>query len=295
MAALLAASALALLVACVPGACAQGTNAVCSFGYDWMNNTMHQSPCLIASWLFTPCSSSADSWVYPLDDGYHYNTPLLSATSATPCRCNTVFWATYSQNCTAPGSDVVIGQFPEPIPAGTSIPAWAYIDVTVSGTFNATLAQARANEDLPDSSAPVSASSTQTTQSTPPTSSDSGATNPTSGFTTTSSPSDNTSAPSGTDTPNSKSNVGAIVGGVVGGIAGLLVIGAFFSMPCVAGTKDIEARRVGTAPGSEPSPRLYDPNDPTTFPSQGHVPSLSAPSFNPTMMTQHSYRGAPEL
>lgn len=63
----------------------------------------------------------ADAWVYPLDDGLHYNTPFALNTSATPCRCNTVIystisacatcqgqfnfvpsWKTYSTNCTRP-------------------------------------------------------------------------------------------------------------------------------------------------------------------------------------------------
>lgn len=76
MSALLLVPLVASLASRIPGAAAQGTNAVCNNGYDWvssflfpitpchltcvqMSNSKGQSPCLVSSWLFTPCSSPA--------------------------------------------------------------------------------------------------------------------------------------------------------------------------------------------------------------------------------------------
>lgn len=301
----------ASLASRIPGAAAQGTNAVCNSGFDWMSNSEGQSPCLVSSWLFTPCSSPADSWVYPLSPGYHYNTPLNNAQSATPCRCNTVLfstiaacatcqgqedyivpWSTYSQNC----STVYVQKYPATIPSGTSIPAWAYLDITDNNTFNPSAAQAVASQHAPDSTAPATASQTGGASSltAPPSATGSSGSNgaPTSG--------ENSGSSS-----KSKSNVGAIVGGVVGGIAGLALIGiiVFFILRSrrnavqnqPTGPVDLTANgNYGQYPAqyanyggdmqygekspvpaqSDPSQplmanqRLYDPNDPTTFPSQ---------------------------
>ena len=93
-----------------------------------MFNSKSQSPCLISSWLFTPCSSpfgtsymffenahhphhtslrNPDSFVYPLGPGQHYNTPWNNSQSATPCRCNTVLFSTIAACATCQG----MGQF----------------------------------------------------------------------------------------------------------------------------------------------------------------------------------------
>ncbi|KAM5535702.1 hypothetical protein V8D89_010689 [Ganoderma adspersum] len=357
MSALLLVPLVASLASRIPGAAAQGTNAVCNNGYDWMSNSKGQSPCLVSSWLFTPCSSPADSWVYPLSPGYHYNTPLNNAQSATPCRCNTVLfsaiaacatcqgqedyivpWSTYSQNC----STVYVQKYPATIPAGTSIPAWAYLDITANNTFNPSAAQAVASQNAPDSTAPSTASQTAiaTSLTAPPSATGSSNGAPT------------TSQSSGSSTKKS-SNIGPIVGGVVGGIAALVIIGVvvFFvlrSRRNAAGTQptgpvDLTAngnygqyqqqyanyppdmqygeKSPGVAQSDPAQPlmanqRVYDPNDPSTFPTQdpyaGSVQaSTGYPATETTAVGSHpyadgyqgsvtanqnpTYRGAPEL
>ncbi|PIL36824.1 hypothetical protein GSI_00514 [Ganoderma sinense ZZ0214-1] len=357
MSALLLVPLVASLVSRIPGAAAQGTNAVCNSGYGWMSNSKGQSPCLISSWLFTPCSAPADSWVYPLSPGYHYNTPLDNSQSATPCRCNTVLfstiaacatcqgqeeyivpWSTYSQNC----STVYVQKYPATIPSGTSIPAWAYLDITTNNTFNPAAAQAVASQNAPDSTAPSTAS--QTAGATSLTAAPS-ATSGSNGAPSTGQNSGSTSKKS--------SNVGPIVGGVVGGIAAIVLIGVvvFFVLRSrrnaarnqPTGPVDLTANgNYGQYPqqqyanypadmqygekspvGAQSDPsqplmvnqRLYDPNDPTTFPSQDpYAGSLQASTGYPTTETtaaasnpyvgyqgsvatnqNPTYHGAPEL
>ncbi|KAI0751428.1 hypothetical protein C8Q80DRAFT_1119204 [Daedaleopsis nitida] len=329
-----------------------GTSAVCNAGFDWMSNSKGQSPCLVSSWLFTPCSTAAASYVYPLAPTYHYNTPQNSSTSATPCRCNTVLfstiaacatcqgqenyitpWSEYKENC----STVYIQKYPEDIPADTAVPAWAYLDITQVNTFDPAAAQALANQGAPESTATVTPSSTATSNTATPTSSDSSQGAPKSG--------------NGDTSGGSKKSIsiGPIVGGVVGGVVALIAIGlaVFFFLrhrrskakhtvptgPLDSTTGGAQYAQYtqypqyGEAPYGEtsptqeviqplisaPSPRLYDPNDPTTFPNvdnytgsvqaSGHSAEhpgshgLTASTHQPSLaMNQHStYKGVPEL
>ncbi|RPD61860.1 hypothetical protein L226DRAFT_535239 [Lentinus tigrinus ALCF2SS1-7] len=338
---------------------AQGTSAVCDPGWDWMTNSKGQSPCLVSSYLFTPCSPASQSWVYPLTPGFHYNTPLNSTDSATPCRCNTVLysminacatcqgqlaytipWATYAQNC----STVYLQKFPADIPLGTAVPAWAYLDITRNGTFNPDAAEAIANQNKPDTTATVSvisSSSSSISSPTAPASTTGGA---------------NGSSPSGSagqsSAASSKSDVGPIVGGVVGGVVGAIAIGLgifFFLRHRRNQAKSQPTGPVEPAGGSEaqyaqyaqyphpqypaydeksptqeviqplvqPSPKLYDPNDPSTFPTTGDANTGSLHTYpttenaaysgaaanyvgggyqSSTATSQHpTYKGAPEL
>ncbi|KIK18931.1 hypothetical protein PISMIDRAFT_683337 [Pisolithus microcarpus 441] len=87
--------------------------------------------------------------------------------------------------------------YPENIPSGTAIPQWAYQNVIVSGSFNATLAQVVG--DSPESTATAYSLSVLTN-------------------------------PTGSSTPSLSSpksnNAGAIVGGIVGGAVGLTAVAA---------------------------------------------------------------------
>ncbi|KAI0332517.1 hypothetical protein GY45DRAFT_1433180 [Cubamyces sp. BRFM 1775] len=270
----------------------QGTSAVCQAAYSWMSNDKGQSPCLVASYLLSPCSTSAASWVYPLTPGYHYNTPTDDPTSATSCRCSTVFysmisacatcqgleidvvpWNMYAQNC----STVYVSKYPDDIPSVISVPAWAYIDITRYGTFSAIAAGEVAAEGAPDSTGLA----TPTGSSASPTQGSSGSGNTNTG-----------------SSPGKKStNIGAIVGGAVGGVVGLAAIGLviFFwvrhkrnaARNAPTGPLDLTAGEHGQYMEKpfEPelvatplaSPKLYDPDDPSTFPTSLDT---QAPSFN---------------
>ncbi|KAH9939081.1 uncharacterized protein BXZ73DRAFT_76219 [Epithele typhae] len=314
-----------------------------------MSNSKGQNPCLVVSWLLTPCNSpadvrrGADSVVGPLGPEEHYVGPIATSTSATPCKCNTVYysmiqacaacqglstfsqpWPTWSMNCTDPYAEAVIGQYSLNIPPGTSIPSWAYLDITwrpvthsarssvqTSGTFNATAALALAEQDKPDSSAssaimlPTSSASNSAPNSASTTSPDSGPSGAPNG------------AGDGGTNGQQKTNVGAIVGGVVGGLA-VLALAAAAVAAWVVRRRRTNADRVPSAmfspgPGSAsvpfmaelpPSPmaakpfRPYNPDDPTTFPGyQSHPDSIgsgamvgSPTSYRPSVAT--SARGA---
>lgn len=95
-------------------------------------------------------------------------------------------------------------RFPRPIPPGTSVPAWAYMDVTTSNQWTPTAAQAfKANNGSEFSNTASSSSASSSS--------------PTGG----SSPSATSAAPSGS---SKKTDVGAIVGGVVGGVGGVAIV-----------------------------------------------------------------------
>ncbi|KAH9939080.1 uncharacterized protein BXZ73DRAFT_99756 [Epithele typhae] len=305
-----------------------------------MSNSKGQNPCLVVSWLLTPCNSPADSVVGPLGPEEHYVGPIATSTSATPCKCNTVYysmiqacaacqglsafsqpWPTWSMNCTDPYAKAVIGQYSLKIPPGTSIPSWAYLDITTSGIFNATAALALAEQDNPDSSASSAVMTSTSTTST--TSTSTSTSSSLSAFNTASSSASMTSTDSGpSGAPNGagdggtkdqqKTNVGAIVGGVVGGLAVLALAAAAVAV-WVVRRRRTNANRVPSAmfspgPGSAnvpsmtelpPSPvaakpfRPYNPDDPTTFPGyRSHPDSIgsgmvvgSPTSYRPSVAT----------
>ena len=99
-------------------------------------------------------------------------------------------------------------RFPETIPVGTAVPAWAYLDVTTSNDWNLTTAKNYAAQNKTEITNP---SSTSSTSSTSMSSTSSGSASPTA-----------TTAP--TTHTSKKTNVGAIVGGVVGGVCGAVLL-----------------------------------------------------------------------
>ncbi|CAL1716288.1 unnamed protein product [Somion occarium] len=318
------------LASFIPGAFAQGTNATCETGFDWMVNSRGQSPCLVAAYLNTPCiRDPSDAYVFALPPGFHYRPPIPS--TATECQCSSVFysvlqacaicqgdpsvpWSTWNMNCT---SAVYQSVYPHDIPVGTSIPAWAYLDVSLPDNFNLTGAQALADTHPPESTAvgaPTSVVSVSPTAS--GSASGSGAPNVT--------PSVGSSNGSAS-TSGGGTNVGAIVGGVIGGVIGLaLIVGAvWWFMRRRRHTKahapassqfDISGQQPITpfnekqqqpllsspvpqmgmspppfAPQPVPTPpptagKIYNPNDPSTFPGASPETSLS-----PTAYSQPAY------
>ncbi|KAH9853692.1 hypothetical protein C2E23DRAFT_820236 [Lenzites betulinus] len=307
------------------GVAGQGTTAVCESSFSWMSNSLGQSPCLVSSYLLLPCDATSSSFVFPLTAGEHYNLP--SSTTATLCRCNTVFysmisacatcqgqgafiptWSDYSAFCTSPD----IQSYPEDINSGTAVPAWAYIDVRTVDDFSPVQAQAVASEGLPESTALSSGSTATSVRSASAIISGSATGAPRS--TTTSSGSGSNSGSnsgsgsgsgSGDDTTSTKksTNIAPIVGGVVGGVVGAIVIGLalwFFvrrrrnaTRNAPTGPVDLTAGEYGQyaekptdysqgaygfpAPIPSPlaSPKVYNPDDPTTFPdnSDARAPS----------------------
>ncbi|KDQ18175.1 hypothetical protein BOTBODRAFT_29515 [Botryobasidium botryosum FD-172 SS1] len=136
--------------------------AVCRDGYAWMDNEEGQSPCVVYAYLQASCL--AGNWTVPaLPQNAAYMPP--SPMQANACTCSSVTystmaacgtcqgsvytgWGAWIQNCNPTVTNA--GKFVSTIPANTSVPKWAFIDPTTSGTFNLTLAQEMAAQHQPD-------------------------------------------------------------------------------------------------------------------------------------------------
>ncbi|KAH0839430.1 hypothetical protein J3R83DRAFT_205 [Lanmaoa asiatica] len=272
--------------------------------------------------------------VNPLPANEHYTGPY--ADQNNPCQCSSVTyntisacgacqnrtivsWSVWDPNCTTiyPGVYVLTywwsylrvydsNSFPLGIPGGTAVPAWAFQDVTTSDLFNITLAESVG--DNPESTA----TNAQSTGSLVPTSTFASAS-------LTNSP----SSTSGSTSSGSSSNTGAIAGGVVGGVVGIaLIVGAAvffivkkrFRILPLARFTSIPMTSTYPSPGDADTtpftpqmapPKLYDPSDPTTFPTSplpttitsGSSNNIQDPSVGYYSPTTHRgyYSGVPEI
>ncbi|KAF8523438.1 hypothetical protein BU17DRAFT_85723 [Hysterangium stoloniferum] len=285
---------------------------------SWTNNADHQSPCMVASALVGACGGGAAP-IAPLLPGNDIYTGPSNTASSNKCSCSSVTysmfsacsicqngtvgqWSGWISNC-IPG-DISVASFPLSIPTTVTVPAWAYMDVSKTGVFDANAAELTANAGTsPDSSAgPV-----PTSTATPPSSTG---------------PASASSSPSSTPFVTSHhNNAGPIAGGVVGGLLAIsLLIGGFLyfrhrrspnrnargdrveeyivTHPFDGGDNSVanggggEKSQLGVRevilPGFSykrvPAPKLYDPDDPSTFPPTPH-PSLPGFSMTDSSMT----------
>ncbi|KAK0198945.1 hypothetical protein F5146DRAFT_1131890 [Armillaria mellea] len=197
-------------------------------------------------------------------------------------------WSIYNLNCTT-----IYTVFPHDIPSGTAVPHWAYLSLLSNGTVDIADAET-------DTGAEVTATATASSASTATSTIASG-------------PETTSASSSG----SSKGDTGGIVGGVVGGVLGVgaIVIGIIFFV----------LRRRQKRPGRSQCPepifvapssmgqKLYDPNDPSTFPvshspmSSGEYSYLVPPDQRPVDRRSpavasdrpstpgRGYRGVPEI
>jgi len=300
----------------------------CTVGsFNWTFNELKESPCEVAASLEGVCGGG--SFTIPtLPAGQGYNGARQG--DSNKCTCSSVTysmisacalcqgggfnpWTMWITNCS--NSDVSLSSYPLTIPQNVSVPAWAYLNVTDAGSFDqaGAFAQANSSSHPPDSTSPAPTSR-------------------------------NTSPSSG----GHSSNTGAIAGGVVGGVVGLALIllaGLWFLRRRRNQLASKEAESVkfghkrlditddsngsGHAPamsysghshnlsnGSSAPLKLYDPNDPSTFPQTPiSIPSTTSPppgtinsyginSHTATSQNSHSrgpsdapgaYRGVPEI
>jgi len=179
-----------------------------------------------------------------------------------------------------------VTQYPLPIPYNASVPHWTYLNDTDPG-FDPVLASAAGrNPEATPTSPPTVAISSSITPTGNPAISTSG---------TKSSPNPSSTTSGGGGGGGNKSHTGAIAGGVVGGIVGfaLIAAAAFFLIK----------RRRGTDPNAilgpgqmaynptgdqfyEP-PKLYNPADPSTYPT----PPSGGDSSNSGGYTTNPYQG----
>ncbi|KAF8736920.1 hypothetical protein AX14_013737 [Amanita brunnescens Koide BX004] len=125
-------------------AVAQSSNANCSdSSYDWVFNSKGQSPCEVVEDLATACDPNGFT-LQPISPGTSYNGPGPGQNNT--CHCTSIFyslisacaacqdgswttWTEYLQNCS---SFVYLSVYPKPIPPDTSVPHWAYLNVSAS-------------------------------------------------------------------------------------------------------------------------------------------------------------------
>ncbi|KLO10743.1 hypothetical protein SCHPADRAFT_906630 [Schizopora paradoxa] len=309
------------------------SNATCLSSFSYLFNAEGQSPCLVAAYLGGACNGGQYD-VSALNPGEHYIGP--AGVFLDPCQCSTVMYSMMGacsacQNATiitwtawdAACSNVYVGVFPQDIPAGTGVPAWAYSNVTSSNIFTPQIA-------VGNTASESTATNQQTTQTA------AGGASPTGG----------SSSSSSSSGKKSSSNTGAIAGGVVGGVVFLALVGllAFFlirrnkknssgvrvsdtnSSPLMMDQKGDPYHNGGLAtplsapygtpysppPGISPYPqesfaqKPYNPDDPSTFPTSPAPPTMNSQytggnvSYSGSMpMPQHppqgAYSGAPEI
>jgi len=142
----------------------QGTTVVCYPEWGWANNSLSQSPCLVASYLLSVCVTNTT--LDPIAAENSYDPPV----DKNPCVCSTLtyslisacglcqesqimLWSTWSIGC----SPIYDRQYNETIPSETTVPGWAYLDVITNDTFDAVAAQAFANRSSSTTSSTGSA------------------------------------------------------------------------------------------------------------------------------------------
>jgi hypothetical protein len=142
--------------------------------FNWLFNSRGQSPCEIAHQLANACNTGDGGVTGVLQPNQQY--PSLSPNDANPCTCNTVRYVMivgcsacqsrsyltfpqYTQSC----KQTYNQQFPATIPAGTSVPHYAYLPL-VDGQFNWSAAQQDHNPNESSGGAAPPPSTTKQTQ-----------------------------------------------------------------------------------------------------------------------------------
>jgi len=135
------------LLAVLPGvAWAQTTDVTCQLQWASLDNSLGQNPCLVSAFLMQPCSR-INVTVHAITTGQTYDAiPDVGPI----CLCSTVSysaisacamcqggswpsWSTWANNCVETFNQRY--SFAN-IPAGTSVPPWAFLDVETNDEFN---------------------------------------------------------------------------------------------------------------------------------------------------------------
>ncbi|KZP19527.1 hypothetical protein FIBSPDRAFT_932822 [Athelia psychrophila] len=185
LAALLAIQCLSLAVA-QPGT----TIMSCTPVEKWELNQESQNPCYMFSAALFPCQTIGIGPPSVADVVLNLKGPYGGPSPADQniCQCSTVTyslmaactycqngvgwisWSEWSGGCTK--TTLAISTYPAPIPNITSFPSWAYLNVTVAGTFDPSQAAAATGVEStapsPTSSSSASSSSALGSSSTSP-------------------------------------------------------------------------------------------------------------------------------
>ncbi|KAH7909926.1 hypothetical protein BJ138DRAFT_1114559 [Hygrophoropsis aurantiaca] len=287
-----------LLLGYLPDLHAQ-TNSTPSIGctlttqWAWSENIWGYDPCDVALLLFEPpphpCNDSGLNF-YQLTTTDYYPPP--NASDANQCLCNTViyslfsacglcqgksflYWSEWISAC--PASETLYQIWPANISSDASVPAWAFMPL-YNGYFDANLASINAFISGTFTTAVLLSTNYPTPSTTflP--------------YTSSAVPSSNTSS-------NTKSaiNAGAISGEVIGGVVGVAIIAfviiflwhrrrsqkpEYETETKIEGGEQEYYDRSSTALSGFSGPRnglpkLYNPNDPTTFPPSSSLSTNS--------------------
>jgi len=266
-------------------ALAQITYPNCSAGWEWSYNTLNQNPCQVAASLEALCNGGQFN-IQPLPSGRMYGGPTASQSNL--CECNTVvyslvsacaacqgstwiLWSGWSANCT---NVSLPSTYPNPIPDGTRVPYWAYLDVVTGDNWDLTAAQSAGDSPEATPIAPSTIQPSSTASAAPQSSS------------------------SSSSTQKKSSHAGQIAGGVVGGIVGATLLIGFIlwyrrrrrqqSSP-FAGKEEAVGMPEPDTPMS--IGKYYDPSDPTTFPRPFASPVDSATVIQTTPNSEHGHGG----
>ncbi|KAI0275680.1 hypothetical protein BGY98DRAFT_991461 [Russula aff. rugulosa BPL654] len=267
--------------------------------YLWTFNSIGQSPCTVAAYMLSTCFGGIYT-LPPLPPGDSYGGPTRETSNT--CECSTVGYSLmsacitcqdrnpfsyteYTLNCT---TTMPAMQFPNPVPAGIYVPYWALLNVTGENDWNATESHAAGATPEYGPGAIFGVLGVYTSSASTSSAITSSAS--------TSSASASSSSTAPPTQPHSGSHGGAIAGGVIGGIAVIAVAAIFYlrrrRSHWQAASADVDASLLmpndGTATTVTPqllepplTMKLYDPNDPTTFPGyRGGPQYLNIPSVS---------------
>ncbi|KAH9054537.1 hypothetical protein EDB87DRAFT_1646663 [Lactarius vividus] len=290
-----------VLLAASDLAVAQIMGPNCTLSLAQSFNSLGQSPCIVAAYMLGTCNNS----VFIVDRLQSGNSYRVSANSQfNDCLCTVVTynllsvcdacqgeswrgWSNYSSNCL--GGPFPLW-FPYTVPLGTSVPQWALTDHTSpNDNWNATEA-GMADDDILNVYEIVPGYSVNDLTSP-------------------------LSTPSSEDSPPSESASGpstaAIAGGVSGGVVALAAIGVllFYILRKRKRSQALSAAvDGGTPPMSQEHPslsedetyvpkrpvarmKLYDPNDPRTFPKYQRVSVFAEDVHDPVAPKDGSPNG----
>ncbi|KAF8843547.1 hypothetical protein BDN67DRAFT_1000775 [Paxillus ammoniavirescens] len=235
----------------LPATLAQESNATCQPSFTWADNSLGQSPCIVASYLESQCFTNGFN-IQGLNPGQYYGAP--SGAYANPCECNTVAyslvsacgacqgavyltWPAWTVNCNATLDrySVLIFLLPDTLRVNSPVSRKHLrpVQLFLRGRFLASVSVessrfvtevtfhylVQVNDTWDGNAAYINASTTSSTTTTTTTTP-----SPSLVQTTTSSP--QVASPSSTtESSRATTNVGAIAGGVIGGVALLAVAG----------------------------------------------------------------------
>ncbi|KAJ3934839.1 MAG: hypothetical protein NXY57DRAFT_992615 [Lentinula lateritia] len=301
----------------------QTTNASCAPSFSWAENSLQQSPCLVAALLESQCDPFGVQ-VPALPASNHYTGP--SSGQATTCECSTltymlisacgacqnrtwISWQNWSQNCPI----IELSVFPVPLPPTTDVPLWAYMNIsTINGTFNVEAAQNNATLSQPTSTSDNASSLSASSQT-----SSLLISAPISTSTTVLSSTTTVVNPTSSASSASPNHAGAIAGGVVGGLTLLVALALVLLWFCVKRKRNAaEAQLVTVQTLNDNSPKMKTNSTshnasmstvPTPFtyetPSSGPSSSIHTTfGYNPSLITRPyttfshtSHPGGPEM